>query len=223
MSVGESSPIRRRRTAEDARAEALAAARRILLDKGPAALTLKAVAAQVGVTHANLLHHFGSAGGLQGDLMAMMLRDLSGVMRDAVAKLRAGEATMDDVVGLTFEAFSTGGAGHLAAWMVLTRETDRLGAIGEVVRELGAAIKRPDSEAPLERAILFVTLMAFADGVVGKYLRPMLNQPPSAAREITAQLTPMAMAATFVRAPDLAEVPYPVKMEPNLVIEFYAS
>jgi small subunit ribosomal protein S4 len=32
-----------------------------------------------------------------------------------------------------------------------------------------------------------------------------------------------AMAATFVRAPDLAEVPYPVKMEPNLVIEFYAS
>ena len=31
------------------------------------------------------------------------------------------------------------------------------------------------------------------------------------------------MAATFVRAPDLAEVPYPVKMEPNLVVEFYAS
>ena len=27
----------------------------------------------------------------------------------------------------------------------------------------------------------------------------------------------------FVRAPELAEVPYPVKMEPNLVIEFYAS
>jgi small subunit ribosomal protein S4 len=31
------------------------------------------------------------------------------------------------------------------------------------------------------------------------------------------------MAATFVRMPDLAEVPYPVKMEPNLVVEFYAS
>jgi small subunit ribosomal protein S4 len=31
------------------------------------------------------------------------------------------------------------------------------------------------------------------------------------------------MSATFVRAPDLAEVPYPVKMEPNLVVEFYAS
>ncbi|MDB5469800.1 MAG: ribosomal protein [Caulobacter sp.] len=32
-----------------------------------------------------------------------------------------------------------------------------------------------------------------------------------------------AFSATFVRAPELAEVPYPVKMEPNLVVEFYAS
>jgi small subunit ribosomal protein S4 len=31
------------------------------------------------------------------------------------------------------------------------------------------------------------------------------------------------MSAKFVRAPELAEVPYPVKMEPNLVVEFYAS
>ncbi len=31
------------------------------------------------------------------------------------------------------------------------------------------------------------------------------------------------MSVRFVRAPDLAEVPYPVKMEPNLVVEFYAS
>jgi small subunit ribosomal protein S4 len=32
-----------------------------------------------------------------------------------------------------------------------------------------------------------------------------------------------AMTAKFVRIPDLAEVPYPVKMEPNLVVEYYAS
>ena len=28
--------------------------------------------------------------------------------------------------------------------------------------------------------------------------------------------------ATFVRVPKLAEIPYPVKMEPNLVVEFYS-
>ena len=32
-----------------------------------------------------------------------------------------------------------------------------------------------------------------------------------------------ALTAKFVRAPELAEVPYPVKMEPNLVVEYYAS
>jgi small subunit ribosomal protein S4 len=37
------------------------------------------------------------------------------------------------------------------------------------------------------------------------------------------QVDGKGLAATFVRAPDLAEVPYPVKMEPNLVVEFYAS
>ncbi len=31
------------------------------------------------------------------------------------------------------------------------------------------------------------------------------------------------MAATYVRVPQLAEVPYPVQMEPNLVVEFYSS
>ncbi len=31
-----------------------------------------------------------------------------------------------------------------------------------------------------------------------------------------------AMKGTFVRAPTLADVPYPVQMEPNLVVEFYS-
>ena len=30
-------------------------------------------------------------------------------------------------------------------------------------------------------------------------------------------------SAKFIRVPELADVPFPVKMEPNLVIEFYAS
>ncbi len=31
-----------------------------------------------------------------------------------------------------------------------------------------------------------------------------------------------AMKATFIRQPKLADVPYPVQMEPNLVVEFYS-
>jgi small subunit ribosomal protein S4 len=31
------------------------------------------------------------------------------------------------------------------------------------------------------------------------------------------------LTATFVRTPSLGDVPYPVIMEPNLVVEFYAK
>ena len=37
------------------------------------------------------------------------------------------------------------------------------------------------------------------------------------------EVDPRAMTARLIRTPELAEVPYPVKMEPNLVVEFYAS
>ncbi|ESQ83815.1 30S ribosomal protein S4 [Asticcacaulis sp. AC466] len=37
------------------------------------------------------------------------------------------------------------------------------------------------------------------------------------------ELDAKAMKARLVRLPELAEVPYPVKMEPNLIVEYYSS
>jgi small subunit ribosomal protein S4 len=31
------------------------------------------------------------------------------------------------------------------------------------------------------------------------------------------------MTATYIRVPELAEVPYAAKMEPNLVVKYYSS
>ena len=59
---------RKRLSPEESRAAALDAASTILIEAGPQAVTLKAVAARMGRTHANLLHHFGSAAGLQKEL-----------------------------------------------------------------------------------------------------------------------------------------------------------
>ncbi|HET9628547.1 MAG TPA: TetR family transcriptional regulator, partial [Novosphingobium sp.] len=61
---------RRRLPQEQSRALALDAARALLLEAGPQAVTLKSVAARIDRTHANLLHHFGSAAGLQRALAA---------------------------------------------------------------------------------------------------------------------------------------------------------
>ena len=37
------------------------------------------------------------------------------------------------------------------------------------------------------------------------------------------EVDPKAMSATYTRVPELADVPYPVKMEPSQVVEFYSS
>ena len=49
------------------------------------------------------------------------------------------------------------------------------------------------------------------------------NQSPERDTPDYIQLGDRGLSVTFVRAPGLDEVPYPVKMEPNLVVEYYAS
>src|SRR5687767_8641945 len=49
-----------RRTAEDARTAILDATERRLVEHGPSGIRLQDVAADVGVSHPTILHHFGS-------------------------------------------------------------------------------------------------------------------------------------------------------------------
>ncbi|CAN5217508.1 30S ribosomal protein S4 [soil metagenome] len=53
----------------------------------------------------------------------------------------------------------------------------------------------------------------------------VLEAVASAERDFCEYITVDAkgLEARFIRVPELSEVPYPVKMEPNLVVEFYAS
>jgi small subunit ribosomal protein S4 len=53
----------------------------------------------------------------------------------------------------------------------------------------------------------------------------LLEAIQSAERDVPdyIELDTKGLSAKFIRLPELAEVPYPVKMEPNLIVEFYAS
>ena len=96
---------RRRRTPEEARQEALVCARKRLLAGGPDSVTLKAVADDLGMTHANLIHHFGSAEGLQSALMGSMVADLSHALDTAIARLRTDDGAPLELVNAVFDAF----------------------------------------------------------------------------------------------------------------------
>src|SRR5437868_6232783 len=79
-------PLRRRLSPEASREAALDAARALLVEGGPQAVTLKAVAARIGRTHANVLHHFGSAEGLQRALIERMAGFVTSTIKDAVLR-----------------------------------------------------------------------------------------------------------------------------------------
>ena len=96
---------RKRLNSEESRSAALEAARQLLLEQGPQAVTLKAVAAKVGRTHANLLHHFGSAAGLQAELARSIAERVTGSIGEAVERARVGEKDVSEVVDGTFDAF----------------------------------------------------------------------------------------------------------------------
>ncbi len=97
--------IRRRLSQEESRTAALEAARSLLIEMGPQAVTLKAVASRIGRTHANLLHHFGSASGLQKSLAQYLAGTICKTIAEAVLASRVGQGTERDIVDLTFDAF----------------------------------------------------------------------------------------------------------------------
>ncbi|WP_404416519.1 TetR/AcrR family transcriptional regulator [Brevundimonas vesicularis] len=190
-------PVKRRRGAV-AREEALEAARDLLLSGGPAAVTLKAVGERMGVGHANLIHHFGSAAGLQGALMDAMVRDLAQRIEAGLGEGRDG-VEPGRLMSVVFDAFGPGGASQMAAWLALAREQGRAESFAEVVRDLAErlAAMAPDDPRAAERAkalVVTAAYMAFAEGLIGDILTPMLGAPEGLGRDLALKLTATLLA-----------------------------
>lgn len=190
-----------RRTPEQARTLALASARRLLLAQGPDAITLQAVASDLGMSHTNLIHHFGSAAGLQTQLMREMVSELTTTIESAVMRLRAGKGEVKDFVDIVFNAFDQGGAARLAAWMVLSGEPMNLAPIDEVVRDYIDSVERGADgrggvAAVHERitsATLFVTVAALGDAIIGNELRKMVGREREVVRKLVGALLPLVL------------------------------
>lgn len=179
-------PIRKRLSPEESRDAALDAARVLLVELGPQAVTLKAVAARIGRTHANLLHHFGSAAGLQKALIGRMAAFITTTIRDTVLRQRDGEQDPREVVDLAFDAFDTGGAGALASWMILSGNEDALDpiftAIHDLVDEL--RVEHATDDRPIEDETLQLVIMALGDALFGAPLARALGLPRNRARQL---------------------------------------
>lgn len=174
--------IKKRLTQQESRAAALEAARALLIELGPQAVTLKAVAARIGRTHALLLHHFGSAAGLQKALARHLAETICTTIARAVLANRAGIGSPREVVDLTFDAFDSQGAGALASWMLLSGNEDALDPIVDAIHDMVDEL-HGFGEGSMREMTLSLVLMALGDALMGAQLSASLELPRTTARD----------------------------------------
>ena len=178
---------RKRLDPAESRSAALEAARRLLLDQGPQAVTLKAVAAAMGRTHANLLHHFGSAAGLQSALAESIATRVTATIAATVERQRSGQADVREIVDQTFDAFSREGAGALAAWMILSGNRDALDPILRSIRLLVDQLSFGHEERHVPESTLSLVLAALGDSLLGEAITGALGLSRDSGREAAAE------------------------------------
>jgi AcrR family transcriptional regulator len=187
--------IRKRLSPDESRTAALEAARHLLIEAGPQAVTLKAVAGRIGRTHANLLHHFGSAAGLQKALASSLTETICAEIIAAVMRTRTGEGRVRDVVDLTFDAFDRHGAGALTSWMILSGNEDMLDPIVETIHRLVDQVAvSGDPDRSLHDDTLTLVLMALGNALMGTPLAASLGLPLTRARDIAERILIASLA-----------------------------
>ena len=181
--------VKKRLSPEESRSAALEAARQILVETGPAAVTLKAVAARIDRTHANLLHHFGSAAGLQKALAAYQAETVCATIGRKMAESAPGERNVREIVDLAFDAFNEGGAGALATWMAATGNDDALDPIVEAIHRLIDGMAHDAHEKRLmHEDTLALVLMALGDAQLGGPMAEALDLPRDTSRVLATEL-----------------------------------
>lgn len=179
--------VKKRLTPEESRTAALQAARELLIEAGPQAVTLKAVAGRIGRTHANLLHHFGSASGLQRELARSLAESVCETIGEVVLKARSGEADPREIVDLTFDAFGKEGAGALASWMIVTGNEDALDPIVETIHKLVDQLGEGHDDIAMHKNTLGLVLWALGDALLGGPLARSLGLPRESARDMATE------------------------------------
>ncbi len=187
---------KKRLSPEESRSVALEAARLILIEMGPQAVTLKAVAARIDRTHANLLHHFGSAAGLQKALAAYLADTVCGTIGQKMAESAPGERNVREIVDLAFDAFDSGGAGALATWMAATGNEGALDPVIDAIHRLIDGMA-PDAHEKrlMHEDTLALVLMAMGDAQLGGPMAEALSLPRDTARALATELITGRIAA----------------------------
>jgi AcrR family transcriptional regulator len=188
-----SAPKRIRRTAEDARRQILDAAEARMAQTGPAGIRLQDVAADLGISHPVILHHFGSREGL---IRALTNRAMVELKDKLMLALHAAEVKTENILAEVFNAFR--GLAQRLAWLAVAgtgedhaRQDMVTLEIVRTVHEMRMAAAPPGvaiDEDDTKSIVYLVTATAFGDAIFGAQLRKRAGLPEGAAASSAFQL-----------------------------------
>lgn len=173
-----------RRTAEEARKLILDAAEERLATGGPEALRLQDIAADVGISHPAILHHFESRDGLVLALSVRTLQSLRDGLIDVLGEVDLQNPNVEGVLAAVFGVLSDRGLARLLAWVVLSgrlfpENLSQTAEEAELLKEISNAIHALRQRAAEDHGIpagdaqdtmnivYLVAAAAFGDAVFG--------------------------------------------------------
>jgi AcrR family transcriptional regulator len=177
---------RRRRTVEEARAEILAVAERILMERGPDAVRVQVVAREVGITDAAVHYHFGNREGLLDALLRRLGRRLKSEFGRVIEQSDADDLDVGSLVDLLDDTYRVRGYARLTAWMRLSgwrpSGAGMFRAHAEeihdtrVLRARQMRRRAPDLDDTLH-SVALLNLVAWADPLIGGEWRRSVGLP----------------------------------------------
>jgi AcrR family transcriptional regulator len=159
---------RRRLDAPAAQDAILAAAEALLIESGPEALRLTEVAARAGVTHPNVLYHFGNVAELQKRLAQRIATNLADDVAHVLESAPVSETPVYDAVSAVFRVFDEGGYARLIAWLALSQSEPTFEALGEKLALMSAIIslhpsmRGAENELRRKRIVPAIQLIVFS-------------------------------------------------------------
>lgn len=155
----EKSPKRIRRSPEEAKALILKVAAARLSELGLEGLNIAGVAKAAGMSHATVIHHFGSTAAMRAALLDQMTREL---LEDVVLALSHNEPR-DKVLDRLFRTLSSGGHGRLLAWMAMERDSEfdpTSYSSGEMFRNIIDTITAETGDGQHARLLVYLVAVA---------------------------------------------------------------
>ena len=165
-----------RRTSEESKSLILETAAKRLSQFGLEGLNISGVSKAAGMSHATVIHHFGSTAAMKEALLQQMTNEL---LSDVVLALK-DDISGDEILSRLFAMLSQDGHGRLLAWLALeNQEIDvfpRKNNTSELFKSIIRVISHStDSETDAKLQVLLVATAAMGLSICGCALSNLIG------------------------------------------------